>query len=218
MRILFIRGFNTDQSHPKTSVSGKYNNFDKQLKYDITYFNYGTSEHIKDIFERLKTKMSDKYDVIIAHSMGGCLLTKYLQLNPNKCFAKIIMIAPLLVKKRTTKILVKPSFMKYFTLPKMFVSDNPDTTYSDWVSLKHVHQIYKKKYAFFLDEEVLVQTINNYSSLFIIYSKEEETTQIPSTILEKFKNVIYVDGRHCAFEQEEHKDVFFDVLLKLIHA
>jgi hypothetical protein len=219
MKILFICGFDTDLN--KKKISDKYDNFKKNIEHDIVFFNYGTNEHIKDVFEKLCCHINtNTYDLILAHSMGGCLFTKYLQSNPffyEKTKTKIILIAPLLVHRSSHKKLAKWSFTKYLHLPNKIVSDKGEKDDYTWVNLKQIHQIYKKKYGFFLEEPTLIQTLNNYLLLYIIYSKEEKKTPIPSSILEKLNRVTYVDGCHSAFQRNEHSDAFFDTLLKIIY-
>jgi len=221
MKILFIRGFNTDLNSKNKNSSTKYENFEKNIEHDIVFFNYGTNEHIKDVFEKLCCHVNTHtYDLILAHSMGGCLLTKYLQSNPffyEKTKTKIILIAPLLVHRSSHKKLAKWSFAKYLHLPNKIVSDKCANNDYSWVNLKQVHQIYKKKYGFFLEEPILIKTLNEYPLLYIIYSKEERKTPIPDSLLEKLKNVTYVDGCHSAFQNNDHSDAFFDTLLKIIY-
>jgi predicted alpha/beta hydrolase family esterase len=220
MKILFVRGFNTDLNSKNKHSSAKYENFDKNIEHKIVFFNYGPNEHIKDVFDRLSSDLnSNTYDLILAHSMGGCLLTKYLQLNPffyERTHTKIILIAPLLVPRKSHKKMFKWSFMKYLHLPNQIVSNKSKKDDYTWVNLKQIHQIYKKKYGFFLEESTLVQTLNNYPLLYIIYSKEENKTPVPSSILEKLNRVTYVDGCHSAFQRNEHSNAFFDTLLKTI--
>jgi pimeloyl-ACP methyl ester carboxylesterase len=219
MRILFIRGFNTDLNDKKKHNSGKYDNFDKELTYDvITYFNYGPNEHIKNVFERLNQILSiqNNYNVIVAHSMGACLLTKYLHLNPEYgCtnVIKIILIAPFLVKNKKYEEIINPIFMKFFIIPNFLISKKVNT---ELVNFKQIHQIYKKKYGFFLNEETLIHLINSHPSLHIVYSKDENITVIPNDILDKMKNVIYVEGGHCAFEDKKYMDAFFNIFVGLL--
>jgi len=218
MKILFIRGFDTDLNNKNSP--DKYKNFEKNIKHDIVFFNYGTNEHIKNVFEKLCSHINTyTYNLILAHSMGGCLFTKYLQLNPffyEKTKTKIILIAPFLVPQQLHKKYLKWNFMKYLTLPTYFVYNSVKFNCS-WVNLKQIHQIYKKKYGFFLEEPILIKTLNEYPLLFIIYSKEEDSTTIPLSILEKFNQVVYVDGGHdTAFQHNDYTDAFFDTLLKIM--
>ena len=84
--ILFVCGFYT---HPEErNGCDMYCSFDIYFNfsdYKINYFQYKTTEDLFDVYQRLKDILdTKKHDLIITHSMGSCLVMKYIHETQDK--------------------------------------------------------------------------------------------------------------------------------------
>ena len=78
-RILFIRGFNTNTSQFPDKHYAYFDVLYNSNKNKFTFFHYSNSEDIRSVYARLLDVLGEnKHDIVMAHSMGGCLFVKYM--------------------------------------------------------------------------------------------------------------------------------------------
>ena len=89
MKILFIRGFNTDLHH----MNNHYQNFETFFSfsnYALEYFNYSPDDDIEDVYTKCSQLLkSGTYKIVMAHSLGGCLLMRFCNENNDIAHCKI---------------------------------------------------------------------------------------------------------------------------------
>ena len=127
MKLLFIRGFNTDLNNKLTKNA--YINFDNVFllsNIEYEYFNYRPDEDLEEVYDRLCNEIkTNNYDILCSHSMGGGLLMKYCIEHPDLSkYKKVIFMMPLICKINYINILSKivPEWIK---LPKaLFIPNN----------------------------------------------------------------------------------------------
>jgi hypothetical protein len=219
MKLLFIRGYNTDLKSKLTENS--YINFDNffmlsDIEYE--YFNYGLDENLDDVYHKLCEKIHKiDYNILCSHSMGGGLLMKYCIEHPNlKKYTKVIFMMPLICKVNYVNILSKivPEWLK---LPKALVIPNNNLfedgnilndTYN-LISVKQIIQMYN-----YIDKFNL--NILNKENCVLIYAKEEKLNIISKDVLDTIKNKYFVNGRHACFSESNNSNEFFQLFKTLI--
>jgi hypothetical protein len=224
MKILFIGGFNTNVEENKRNLYYNFNTYVKLTTHTIDYFTYHTDEDLNTVFEKL-TKIlqnkDDKYDTILAHSMGGCLITKYISIHPD-FNTKVVLLMPLLCKSFNLWLISKIPFIQHLYLPKFLMIPNSDllddgNILNDDCRLIPVRQIYQAiTENYILDESVLIDLFNTKKNIHMIYVKDERISIIPDNVLNQIDNKSFIDGKHVAFGDIYYSEQFFDTLTNLI--
>ena len=163
-----------------------------------------------------------KYDILIAHSLGGGLLLKYCNENENDIsgFQKIIFLMPYIYTNpysfiHIASMLNITEIENVVYLPQFFLTGITAENNYSMIPLK---QIIQSHTILFLNEEDIVKTINNSKNIFFIYSKEETISQIDTFILEQINDIIYVDGNHTCFCQRNNNSIqFFKIFGDILH-
>jgi hypothetical protein len=219
LKILFIKGFNTHKG-----TDNIYFAFDiftlKNKHLVIEYFNYDPTENIQDVYNNLVQQIqTTKYDILIAHSLGGGLLLKYCNENDISGFQKVIFLMPYIHTNPyslihiASKINMNFSCIENVYLPQCLLSSNSVENHYSMIPLK---QIIQSHTIVFLNEEDIVKTLNklNAENGFFVYSKEENVSTIDSSILEQIDDIIYVDGNHTCFCERNNNSICF---FKMFH-
>ena len=222
MKILIVSGFST---HPDELNSAcVYSAFDIYFKFsdtELDYFRYKTTESLHDVYERLydilKTK---KHDLVICHSMGCCLATKYI--NETRDTRQFILCMPFIHVPLFNKWLTNIPFMQYLYLPKCFLLPNHlvidgGNLFNDELRFISCNQIHTAIANFFISDEKLIETINT-NNIHIIYSNNEHISPIDGNILSQIKpnRISYSNGRHMSFGNIYNMSSFFDVFTTVL--
>ena len=217
MKILFIRGFNTDHSPdiyaPFSTI------FDT-----IEYFNYSHTKNLDNVYQKMcKMIKSKKYDIIMAHSMGGGLMMRYMYDNPEKIaqHKRIILLMPMVYKQTLNTIVNKIPFIdnvsiiKAVLLPAYLLYDGGNLINDnyDFVSLQQPSRMYNK---YMLNDKDIVKTINSHENCVLFYATQEAITNIDSKVLDKIKNKEFVTGKHHCFGENCNSVAFFKTLAKYL--
>jgi pimeloyl-ACP methyl ester carboxylesterase len=233
-QILFVKGFNTSKKdYDGHNIYVYFDVFFKLSNYKLDYFEYDNDEDLNTVYERLRAELETKktsvklrsqtkykYDVVMAHSMGGCLMTKYIHEHPD-FDRKLILLAPFLCKDPYIKFILRVPLIQYGYLPKAVMTPNSKlfktgNLWNDsykWIPLKQI----KTAYQFMIhDQDELTNLLNNHNNCHIIYNEDEKVTVIPQETLNKFERRTIIGGKHTCFLEVEHSEKLFDVIMKLL--
>ena len=229
-RILFVRGFNTDNIRTNDAYSHVREVLSQ--KHTVEYFGYNPNDDIEDVYQRLcetiRANRSDGPTHLIGHSMGGGLLmrwvkdhyttkqTKYRQIE------KVVLLMPLVYKVGILESLCQITLAGRLFVPKALILPASQTftdgnLLNDDFSLLPVKQIVGMYRRYMLDSTDLVDTLNHHSDKVVLfYAKEEAFNVIPTEILDEIDHVVYVDGLHESFNGRNTSRAFFKALLRHI--
>jgi hypothetical protein len=229
-RVLFIRGFDTD--YDSTDGTQTYEPFDvfflQSDHYSIRYFHYNPEDNLYEVFTRLcRILRKNQFEILIGHSMGGCLLFRYAtHAHPRliAAYHRLIFLMPLLYRR--------PVFASIFTmfphvrkihLQRCMSASTRRHDGNIWnesarfVSCKQIVQMYN---------EMMPQTDSEIVDLFVktpnavmMYASDEMLNVVPDSIRTRIHptQCVLVDGKHECFRDASFSLGFFrrfrDVLL-----
>jgi pimeloyl-ACP methyl ester carboxylesterase len=222
-RILFIRGFNTDNIETKDVYAHIHCVLSQ--KNNITYFNYNPEDDIVETYEKLcKTIKRHNFTHLIGHSMGGGLLMKYISDYPKKIstYKKVILLMPLIYKTPLNNFLAKIPLLRNVRVPKSFILpasklQSLGNFMNDDYNLLSLSQITDMYNHVMLDSDDFVAILNKHrKNTILFYAKEEAFNTIPQDTLDKIDNQVYVDGLHECFNELSNCKSFFRTFLRYI--
>lgn len=230
--ILFIRGFATplssgfdDYLHLKMIVN---------KTHDLVYFDYDPSEALDVVFNRMCSAIgSRKFDILMAHSLGAGLLTKYFKSNPYEIpkYEKIILLMPFICKnikaELVSALFASPLFIlnpKFF-LPKALLCPASDlfdggnllnSNYS-LISFKQPTDLYNEPNSIISND---VSWIVNNPNIMLFYASEEKINVIDESVLQKIPpaQLKRVSGLHecwCSIRINNDSNVDFFTQLNI---
>ena len=223
-RILFVRGFNTDNIATGDSYAHVYEVLTQH--HDVRYFRYGVDEDITHVYKELCATIDrEPWTHLIGHSMGGGLLMRWA-FEHYTCDAhkyprieKVLLLMPLVhrvsILATTCRIpLVKHALVpKALMLPASKLYANGNLLNDDFTPLP-VHQIVGMYHHVMLETSQLVETLNrHYPTMVLLYARGEAFNVIPCDVLQQIHNVQYVDGLHEPFNGLGTSHAFFRTLL-----
>ena len=220
MKLLFIRGFNTNLSNEFDGYSSI-----KNVYPHMKYFDYSPDEDLSDVYKRLCKKIkSNKYTHLIGHSMGGGMLMRYMHDHKIANDVKIILLMPMIYKTHINKIITAITaipIINKIRLPKPLLLPNKnlydqgnltnDTFY--WLSTSQITSMYN---TIMLEPEQFVSTLNSNSNCVLFYASKEAFNEIPESILKQIVNLERIDGLHECFNSVGTSGAFFETLAKYI--
>ena len=206
-KILFIRGFSTYDV-----VEKHYAFFDVvyNKRNDFSFFYYSNMEDIRSVYARLVAVLrKGRSNVVMAHSLGGCLFVKYMSEFPEtlRRFRKIVLLMPLVSKVawmdcafRAAPLLTERlSIFVPLLLSSTDLSDNTvivnDFYACDrarnqlvpfshlWVPAKQVFQCYRDV---ILPPDELVRLINGTPQCVLFHASNERVAPIDPATLARF--------------------------------
>lgn len=234
-KILFVRGFATALSSGIDDYIGIKTVLEQH--YDFTYFDYEPSEALDVVYKRMyKIINSMNPDILIAHSLGGGLVTKYIKSNTetiNKDM-KIILLMPLLCKSAFIDIMIQilsPSLLlnPQLLLPKPLLL-NPMDIYEggnilncdiSLISFKQVYDIFTEPNSIVTND---LSFISNNPKIKLFYASNEKINIIDESILQKIptKQLKRVLGLHECWRSitinNNRKTDFFSQLLECLES
>lgn len=234
--ILFIRGFNTNTSQfPDKHYAYFDVLYNSSKKNEFTFFHYSNSEDIRSVYARLVDVLSkSRHEVVMAHSMGGCLFVKYMSEFPERLrsFKKIVLLMPLISKVAWIDVVSRiaiaapfiediPVFIPAF-LSSTALSDNTNITndfcnnnFSElWVPSKQVVQCYND---IILPPEQLVRLLNGTPQCVLIHASDETVAPIDPHCLAQIRRKVQVQGKHECFNDSARAIPFFAKLAKVFN-
>ena len=104
---LFVRGFATYGSPTDQDKNYAYLELVLRESFpDFSFFSYSPEEDLDDVYQRLCARLrrtgrkgrQGGGDVLVAHSLGGCLVTKWLAEHPgaHRRFRRVVLLMPFL--------------------------------------------------------------------------------------------------------------------------
>jgi len=229
-RILFVRGFNTDNIR----TNDAYSHVREVLSqtHAVEYFGYNPNDDIEDVYQRLcATIRANRHDGptrLIGHSMGGGLLMRWVKdhytSNTTKRtkyrhIEKVLLLMPLVYKVGRLEWICQIPFAWRLFVPKALILPasrlfTDGNLLNDDFSLLPVKQVVGMYRRYMLEATDLIDTLNRHSDKVVLfYAKEEAFNVIPTEILDEIDQVVYVDGLHESFNGRNTSHAFFKALL-----
>jgi hypothetical protein len=204
--ILFVRGFATALSTGTDDYI--YIKVLLEQNYDFSYFDYELSEPINDVYDRMyKNIIEIEPHILIGHSLGGALVTKYIKSNPNAP-EKIILLMPLLFKNMkgdiadlffNTQLTFNPKLIYPHGLlipsENIFEGGNLLNSNFSLISYRQVFDLYRDKNVVTTND---VSFIKENKQITIFYASQELLNTIDESILKNIpaSQLIRVSGLH----------------------
>ena len=214
MKILFVRGYNTDLENPPDNyIYIKLFFENNNLKFD--YFNYSVSENINDVYKKLcHVIKNNKYTTLVGHSMGGGLLMKYIDEHDVTKFHKIILLMPLVYKQFLDNLFSNIPFIQYLYLIKAFFIPahklyNLGNILNDSYNLIPVQQTVLMYKDIMLSNKKIIKNLNKNKNCVLFYATDEQLNNIDPQVLKKIKNKVIVNGKHECFNEFINANQFF---------
>jgi hypothetical protein len=222
--ILFVCGYNTHpDDHPNNlDVYDAFNQYFQFSKYKITFFRYKMEERLDSVYKRMCDEISlPKYSILISHSLGGGLMTKYLsEHNEDR---KVILLMPFIKvpKWKHTTFVALNMMPLSLRLPKWFVVPNNSlfkggNFWNDDSTMLNLAQIIYAINYLFLDDATIVHTIEQTKDIILVYAEDETVSQIDMDLLNKINKKTFVQGKHVSFLDPYTTRAFFDLFLQLL--
>lgn len=225
-KILFIRGFSTYDV-----VEKHYAFFDVvyNKRNDFSFFYYSNMEDIRSVYARLVAVLrKGRFNVVMAHSMGGCLFVKYMSEFPEtlRRFRKIILLMPLISKVAWIDYAFRiapftkdiPLFVPLL-LSSTDLSDNAvimNDFYKTvgrripfsqlWIPQKQVFQCYNDM---ILPPDELVRLINGTPQCVVFHASNELVAPIDPVTLVQIEKKVQIAGKHECFNDSQRAVAFF---------
>jgi len=222
-KILFVRGHNTFLPD-KNSKDVYYNfkTFCDNNDMNITYVNYNLNDDIREVYNKVCDLIRDKsFDFVVGHSMGGCLLTRYIFEHDISKFQKVVLLMPLIYKEPNIQLLCNMPFVKHLHLPKLMIyPENKlwnegnimnDTQLCKLIPVSQIADCYNH---LLLTDEQISKTLNKNKNCILFYASQESFVTINPGVLDKIKNKIIVEGKHECFNEIDNSYAFFKLFKK----
>lgn len=226
-KLLFVRGFTLSNDKEYDEYKQIYAFF-RMSKYKLEYFKYTTEERLDQVYKRLEQIIKKgNYSVLMGHSMGGGLLSRFCRENDVSGYEKIILLMPFIRTNPTLNRLLTCDFAREWRIPKAmilpqsFVEGAKVTTISYIVSaLLHdsfapigIHQCLYSKRLLLTDKEIIRLFKKN---IHLIHSPTDELISFAPELLSRIKNQYSVEGGHLSFSSKKYDNNFFDTLYNII--
>jgi hypothetical protein len=220
-KLLFIRGHNTNL----TDSYDKYHNFltfFESYNLHVTYINYTPHDDICEVYKSVCNMIrKNKYDYIVGHSMGGCLLMRYIFDHDVSKFKKIILLMPLVYKEPQIDLICNIPFIDKLQCPKPILY--PENSLYDegnilndrdvWkqIPLGQIVDCYDK---LLLSDSSIITTLNKNQNCWLFYATDERFATINNSVLLQITNTQIVTGKHECFNENANSHSFFKALRK----
>ena len=227
-KLLFVRGFQLSND----SVYDEYKQievFFRNSKYKLEYFKYTTEEPLDKVYDRLhQTIKNGDFSILMGHSMGGALLSKFCRENDMDKFEKIVLLMPFISTNSILNNLLKLDFVQNYKFPKALILPQPHISgidvnpfsfiisviANDSFGLISIHQVFYAKQNLLLTEKQIIKLFKK--NIHLIHSLTDSLVSFEPDVLSKIKNKYLVDGGHLSFSSKKYDDTFFDILYDII--
>lgn len=224
MEVLLIGGFNT---HPEDQpdnldIYDCFVHYFKFSKYNLTIFRYKRDEPLDIVYKNMRDLLcGNVHKLIIAHSLGGGLLMKYL--SEYKETRKVILLMPFISVPRWKQIAFSYLNLTTLTLrlPKCLIIPNSSlfeggNIINDTATILELSQITYAVNNIFLIDDQIIDVIKQTPDIVMMYADDETVSPIDGVVLDKIEKKIYVKGKHAAFTDPFTTKQFFDEFAKLL--
>lgn len=213
---LFVKGHNTFGRDNYKEIE----EFMNERKIRVTYIDYSLEEDILQVYNRMCKKIKrKKFDYLIGHSMGGCLLYHYISKHPNTIhkFKQCILLMPLVSKDTIINIITKIPGIDKISLPKPLIYPKNnlynggniwnETELTKLIPVKQICECYQ------LLDDNFQNILNQHPNCVLFYASEEKFATISPNLLGQLDNWRIVDGKHECYKDPEKASSFFKALL-----
>jgi hypothetical protein len=222
--ILFVSGFNThpDEQPDNLDIYESFVQHFKYSKYKITFFRYKREDPLDMVYTHLCERLAtNEHKIIMGHSLGGGLLTKYL--SEHEETRKVILLMPFITVPKWKQIVVSYFNLTPFALrlPKCIVVPNSSlfeggNIINDHATMLDLSQVsYAINHLFLIDDDI-VNVFQKTSDVIMIYADDETVSPIDSALLDRIEKKVYVKGKHVPFADPYTTKHFFDEFVKLL--
>jgi hypothetical protein len=221
-KIIFIRGFNTDNIKSNDTYANIQIVLSQNVKNDITYFRFSPDEDIVNVYKRLSKVLKDNdFTHVVGHSMGAGILLRYIYDNPKNIskYKHVILLMTLIYKTPFNKFITNIPLIRNISLPNAIILPSAriyskGNLLNDMFNMSKMKQLVGMYKEIMLESDVFVDVLNkNRSNTILFYAREEGITPIPQSVLDKIKKKVCVNGLHEGFNSLETVKEFFDELL-----
>jgi hypothetical protein len=227
-KLLFVRGFSLSND-PEYDEYKQIQTFFMNSKYKLEYFSYTTEERLDEVYKRLeKTIQTVNYSVLMGHSMGGALLSKYCRENDISKYEKIILLMPFIRTIPFLDNLLTWDFSREWRIPKAMIAPQSfiegvktnvfshfvSTLLNDSFSPIGIHQPFYSKDNLFLSDKQMIRLFKR--NVYLIHSPTDSLVSFEPELLSRIKNQYSVTGGHLSFSSKKYEDNFFDILLSVL--
>ena len=205
MRILFVCGFNPTMR----AWSGLYDPIRTHLDArgdDVEFLTYTWTECIRAVYARMCAALErGGYDAVVAHSMGGALVARYLTTGRAHAPPRVVLCMPLLVPAssllaalaRVPLVGLVP-VPKWLGLPSCALRDEPAprallndlTTFFGGQQVKHVYRSWLGPG---------LASVLERDDVCVLYAARETVAQLDRATLARAAHAYRVDGMHEDF-------------------
>jgi pimeloyl-ACP methyl ester carboxylesterase len=233
-KVLFVCGFNPQSLCAwNTHYDSVRAFFEGKKGLSVEYFTYTWTECAESVYARLSTTLcSDKYDSIVAHSMGCTLTARYFARHPEKLasYHRVVLCMPLITGDNTLHSFIsRVPFAGMVPMPTMLAlpsialsSDGFLTGVIDGLmdncaygiprvfcgqQIVHAYREWIPK----LDLGMLEKP-----NVHVLYATEDVLTVIANTTLARAKHLAKIEGKHEAFNARRSSRAFFTALAKAV--
>lgn len=162
--------------------------------YNFVYFDYDPSEDLDIVYTRLLTYLDNpkkRPDIIIAHSLGGGLIAKYIKTSPKHViegYDKIILLMPLICKNATNELVSNFPFIKHMLLPKsLFIPPSSVFEYGNFLNGDNSLISFKQPFVLYNEPNSVVSNdvsfIKDNRNITLFYASDEKLTIIDEEVL-----------------------------------
>jgi pimeloyl-ACP methyl ester carboxylesterase len=226
-KVIFVCGFNPQSLCAwNTHYDSVRAFFEGKPDLSVDYFTYTWSECAESVYARLSSALArDKYDVIVAHSMGCTLVARYFTRHTDKLgnYQKVVMCMPLITSDNalhailarvplvgfvpTLTMLALPSAALYadglcegesaLGIPRVFCGQQVAHAYRKWIPKLDLHMLGKE-------------------NVHVVYATEDTVCPMSAGALARALNLRRVVGKHEAFNSRRSSRAFFAELTAAI--
>jgi len=229
-KLLFVRGFSLSNNREYDEYKQIYAFF-RMSKYKLKYFWYTTEEQLDQVYRRLEQTINHgNYSVLMGHSMGGALLSRFCRENDISKYEKIILLMPFIRTNPVLNKLLTWDFAREWRIPKAILVPQPHivgtdmsvysfiicTLLNDSFALIGIHQPFYAKQKLFLTDIEIIDFFEHKSNIHLIHSTTDSLVSFDETVLSHIKNQYSVDGGHLSFSSKKYDNNFFDILLSIL--
>lgn len=231
-KLLFVRGFYLSNDREYDEYK-QIELFFRASKYKLAYFKYTTEERLDQVFSRLgETIKQGDYSVLMGHSMGGALLSRFCRENDVTRYKKIILLMPFIRTNPILNKLLTLNFTREWRVPKAMLLPQPyiegvDTNIvsfiisviiNDTFAPIGIHQPFYAKENLFMTDKQIIRFFKRKTNIHLFHSPTDSLVSFDETILSQIKNQYLVEGGHLSFSSKKYDNIFFDKLLYILNA
>ena len=222
--ILFISGFNThpEEQQDNLDIYDSFSQYFKYSKYKIAFFRYKRDESLDIVYKNMCLELLRKeHKIIIAHSLGGGLLMKYLSEHEEN--RKVILLMPFVSVPKWKQIIfsylnlspVKLRLPKFVAIPNSSLFEGGNVI-NDNATILDLSQITHASNNMFLMDDTIVNIFEKTPDIIMVYADDETVTPIDPLLLDRIEKKVYIKGKHAAFADPYMTKQFFEEFTRLL--